>query len=267
MPLRDAECLSMDAAGRRGLYRMAYNGSVFYVQIHPSTNLDDDDFAFVPAIRKILTPPPAGANWAAIRNGNQVDWTHKVLRGVSNCWHPKNINIRELQPIRYFSPRTCKVLYDGQPAFAKIARFEYEIPWIERETLIYRIIENQLIGPRFLGHLSEEGRVIGVLLEYLSDTHWGTLEDLGVCLDVLRRLHKVNVLHKDVNRYNFMLRDGCCWMCDFEDSEIDVSDKRLEKEEESLTTTLHDNFREDEDDWSSYGQQRLAQARPGEYRL
>jgi len=88
-----------------------------------------------------------------------------------------------------------------------------------------------------------------------------------VCLDVIRRLHKVNVLHKDVNRYNFMVRDGCCWMCDFEDSEIDVSDKRLEKEEESLITTLQDDFREDEDDWSSYGQQRLAQERPGEYRL
>jgi len=85
-------------------------------------------------------------------------------------------------------------------------------------------------------------------------------------LDVLRRLHEVNVLHKDANRYNFMVRDGCCWLCDFEDSEIDVIDDRLEKEEESLAMALQDNFQDGEDDWSRYGQ-RLAEERLGEYRL
>ena len=99
----------MDAANRYGLYRFAYSTSVFYVRTHSSTNLDDDDFAFVPAIHKLLTPPHAGCNWAEIKNGNQITWEHKPLKGVSDPWHPKNIDLPELRPIR-FLPRTCKVL-------------------------------------------------------------------------------------------------------------------------------------------------------------
>jgi hypothetical protein len=267
MPMLEAECLSMDAANRHGLYRFADNGTVFYVQIHPNANLDDDDFAFVPAIRKILTPRPPGNNWADVKNGNEVEWTHKALKGISSCWHPTIIDLRELRPLRYFSPRTCKVIYNSRPAFAKFARFEYEIPWIDRETLIYRIIQNKNIAPRFLGHLAEEGRVIGILVEYISDTRCATIEDLDVCLDVMRRLHQLRVLHNDVNAYNFLIRDGCCWLCDFEDSQMGVNDERLEMEEESLRTKLLDLFRDGEDDWSTYGQRRLEQERPGEYRI
>jgi hypothetical protein len=256
----------MDAADRDGLYRFAYQRRVFYVQIHPSADLDDDDFAFAPAIRKLLTPPPPDCNCADIRDGRDVIWTRKKLKSVSNCWHPTKIDLRELQPLYYFSTRTCKVLYKSQLAFAKIARFEYEIPWIEKETAVYKAIDKIDIGPRFLAHLTEEGRVMGILLEYISDTQSGSLEDLDICQKVVRRLHKVNVLHNDINMYNFLLRDGRCWMCDFEDCEMNVTDDRLEKEERNLEMTLQDNFRENED-WSGYGLERVARQMPGEYRL
>jgi hypothetical protein len=263
----NAECLSMDAAARRGLYRFAANGTVCYVQIHSSSNLGDDDFSFVPAIRRLLTPPPPGCNWADIKDGDECQWRSKVLVGVSRPWHPSTIDLRELRPLRYFSPRTCKVNYNSQLAFAKIARFEYEIPWIKQETCIYQIIENKNIGPRFLGHLSEEGRVMGILLEYIPEARYATLEDLDVCLDVVQRLHKFGVLHNDANAYNFLIRDGCCRICDFEDSEMSVSDERLDKEEAALGGKLGDRFRDGEDDWSGYGQERIARDRPGEYRL
>lgn len=44
---------------------------------------------------------------------------------------------------------------------AKFARFEWEIQYLENETVAYEWIDGRKIGPRFLGHLTEGDRVIG----------------------------------------------------------------------------------------------------------
>ena len=80
---------------------------------------------------------------------------------------------------------------------SKIARFEHELPDIETEALAYRVIDGQNIGPRFLGHLTENGRVMGILMEYIPDTRHGTGADLGVCAAILRRVHEFKILLGD----------------------------------------------------------------------
>ena len=64
-----------------------------------------------------------------------------------------------------------EVLYQGKPAISKIACFDWEVPRIDRETWAHRIlVENRLPNegpstPKFLGHLTENGRVMGFLME------------------------------------------------------------------------------------------------------
>jgi hypothetical protein len=43
---------------------------------------------------------------------------------------------------------------------AKLAQFAWEIPQLDAERSAYQRFENCGISPNFLGHLSEEGRVI-----------------------------------------------------------------------------------------------------------
>ena len=50
-------------------------------------------------------------------------------------------------------------------AVAKFARFDWEIGYIEKETAVYEMLEGKGLTPGFLAHLSEEGRIIGFVVE------------------------------------------------------------------------------------------------------
>ena len=55
------------------------------------------------------------------------------------------------------------------------ARFDWEIQYIENETT--RI--NHDVGPRFLGHLTEDGRAIGFLMERITNARHAALRTLS----------------------------------------------------------------------------------------
>ncbi|KAB8277879.1 hypothetical protein BDV30DRAFT_204453 [Aspergillus minisclerotigenes] len=65
------------------------------------------------------------------------------------------------------------------PVIAKFARFAWEIQYIEDETTAYQWINGHDIGPRFLGHLTEHGRVIGFLMEGITNARHAGLQDLA----------------------------------------------------------------------------------------
>lgn len=118
------------------------------------------------------------------------------------------------------------------------------MPQLQNETVIYSIInENQPrgelpIAPTFLGHLTENGRVIGFLLEKAEGTS-AAIEDLPKCEKVLGQLHDMGLIHGDVNRYNFIVNrsNGHVRMVDFEHAKpFDEEQARLELE--SLTSEL-----------------------------
>ena len=105
-----------------------------------------------------------------------------------------------------------QVIYDGVEAIRKYAAFEWQIPQLERETWAYSVLaesqhpdsEVPLVSPRVLGHLTECGRVIGILLERLEGDY-ANITDLAECTDALRTLHGIGLTHGDVNRYNFVV--------------------------------------------------------------
>lgn len=102
-----------------------------------------------------------------------------------------------------------QVAYPGlaTPVVAKFARFEWEIPQLEAETEANGWIQDHKgIAPEFLGHLTEDGRVIGFLMARVSsDWRHATPDDLALCSDVLGKLHKLGIKHGDTNKHNFFI--------------------------------------------------------------
>lgn len=79
-----------------------------------------------------------------------------------------------------------------------------EFQCFEEESRIYERIDRQGIGPQFLGHLTEEGRVTGLVIEYIKDARHTSPEDVEECRDALQKLHGLGILHNDVNRHDFL---------------------------------------------------------------
>jgi predicted Ser/Thr protein kinase len=108
-----------------------------------------------------------------------------------------------------FGARVRIVEWEGREVVAKIARFDFEIRLVENETRVYEKLEKDkikypdlaAISPAFLGHLTEDGRVMGMLIEKLED-RMARIEDISACEDVVRRLHALGIVHGDLNRHN-----------------------------------------------------------------
>lgn len=98
---------------------------------------------------------------------------------------------------------------------AKFAIFEWEVGYYEAEIEAYSWIEGHGIGPKFLGHLTEEGRVIGFVLQNLHERH-ACIDDIVSCTRIVERLHALGILHGDLNRHNFLVTDNRTALIDFE---------------------------------------------------
>jgi predicted Ser/Thr protein kinase len=112
-------------------------------------------------------------------------------------------------------------MFSSSPAstvLAKFARFDWEIGYLKNETTAYQWIEGQDIGPRFLGHLTEDGgrRVIGFLIERIWDARHAGPDDLEGCQRVLSRLHGLRIRHGDINRFNFLATPDRTALIDFD---------------------------------------------------
>ena len=74
---------------------------------------------------------------------------------------------------------------------------------LEAETTAYSWLSDQDIGPQFLGHVTEAGRVMGFLMENVS----GCVADVGdlqKCQRTLNKLHALQPKHGDTNKHNFL---------------------------------------------------------------
>jgi len=111
---------------------------------------------------------------------------------------------------------------------------------INHETWAYSILDHDYqqntnstrIAPKFLGHLTENGRVIGMLLEKLEG-EFASIDDLPACSATLLKLHNIGLVHGDVNRYNFIVdrAKGDARLLDFERVEgFEEEQARLETE-------------------------------------
>ncbi|OJJ47933.1 hypothetical protein ASPZODRAFT_131545 [Penicilliopsis zonata CBS 506.65] len=164
------------------------------------------------------------------------------LPGVQNTWHETYVDYLELSIGRKLRTgiyeARCSLF--NEIVIAKFARFPWEIQYMENETTAYQWISGHTIGPRFLGHLTENGRVIGFLMERITDTQHASPEDLEACREVLTRLHDVGVRHGDTNRFNFLVCDSKATLIDFDTAQKCDDRNLLLQELENLTVCLND---------------------------
>ncbi|KAI1129967.1 alpha-galactosidase A [Nemania abortiva] len=201
-------------------YRILADRSVKYVTVKADTlsaeALDDMYLNF----QNVLPPLPYYEDtWKSAcvtRNPSsgqlEVELSSAGLPGVQTSWHPR---IRMI---------------------AKMARFPWEVQYVEAETRIYKLLAGKGIAPEFLAHVHEGGRIIGVLI---PDGRNAEPSDLKACQTALRRFHMLGLVHGDCNKYNFIIRpDGQAVLIDFDHSMPCTDPALLEAEMASLEAQL-----------------------------
>lgn len=233
-------------------YRFMVDGKhVKYVTVDPGV-LPRDGRTFAPILLATLPPfPPGDWNDGHISkdplSGHPVFscYTRSDLPGISNTWNRTRINhleLKKLDRLRQNIHVVTHPLFD-RALLVKFAEFPWQIPFFEAETPAYEWIDGQGVGPKFLGHLTEAGRVIGFVTEYIDGARSAGTEDLAACQGVLAKLHSLGIKHGDINKYNFLVREGEAVLVDFETAQRCGTKKQLEAEYEHLEHSLSDPSR------------------------
>ncbi|KAK0392555.1 hypothetical protein NLU13_2050 [Sarocladium strictum] len=212
-------------------YRFLIDGQhVKYISTAPGTfRGSEDDRTFEPILLGELLPPFPTGDWnhgyvarePETGKATFVRTETVQLAGVKNCWHPVKLNELEFTRQERVRQRvhvsTHPEVEGGKPVLIKLAVWPWEIPSIEVETAAYQWISDSGVGPNFLGHLTEgkEGR------------------------KALGRLHELGIKLGDINKHNFLVRDGHdVVLVDFETAKRDCSPLELEDEMSTLMSSL-----------------------------
>ncbi|KAK7742154.1 hypothetical protein SLS53_004740 [Cytospora paraplurivora] len=90
---------------------------------------------------------------------------------------------------------------------------------IEREMLAYKACGHLGMTPKFVGHVTEEGRVVGMLLEYIAGAHKPRDDkEKELCRQRLSLFHRMTGWHRSVaanHKDNFLIKDGTVYIIDF----------------------------------------------------
>ena len=230
-------------------YRMLVDRSYFkYITIDPAV-YEVDDLCFTPILLEILPPFPTG-DWNCGRIGRTlenrsphfIETSRKTRPSIYPLWHSKSFDYLSFDFLERYQSNVYKVSspHFDKPIVAKFARFDWEIGYYIAETLAYSWIDGHNIGPAFLGYLTEEGRVIGFVIENIHGRH-ATISDLSACEFIVRKLHGLGILHGDLNKHNFLISQGRAFLIDFETAKRSSDREAMEKESHELERQLLDD--------------------------
>lgn len=274
----ELEVLSQQIGDDDARYRIRAGSWVYYFIIpEPPTRLFDQDTLCQPPLLLPKLPTLPDGDWIEMTltagpDGQIISRvSYEALDEITACWHPRRIDVLSVKRTARYNPRTSLVDFEGEQVVCKLAPFPWEIPYLQRETLAYEriaksesiaksVIEGgldrlgasadptqlekstpQYIAPRFLGHLTENGRVIGFLLEKIEGTY-ASLSDLPQCAAALRTLHSMGIVHGDVNKHNFVVERATreVRLIDFEHASL-FSEEKAQRELEDLAAVLADD--------------------------
>lgn len=250
-------CLIDDDDKTDSDYRFLVDGHyVKYISAAPGTFLGaEDDRSFEPILLGELLPPFPTGDWNrgyVARNSETgkatfVKTETVQLPGIKNCWHPVKLNELEFTPQERVRQRvhasTHPDVEGGKPVLIKLAVWPWEIPSLEAETGAYEWISDSGVGPKFLGHLTEgkDGRVVGFVAEWVEGARAAGPTDIEECKKALGQLHDLAIKLGDINKHNFLVRDGHgVVLVDFETAKRDCSPTELEDEMSALESSLED---------------------------
>ncbi|KAI3324254.1 hypothetical protein HD806DRAFT_522076 [Xylariaceae sp. AK1471] len=196
---------------------------VKYVTVDPGV-FPKDNRTFAPVLIPMLPPfPPVFSRV-----------THSDLPGIRNTWYDRPIDHLELKKPNRVRQNIHHVTC---PAF------NFPMPFFEAETTVYEWIEGKGIGPRFLGYLTEGGRVFGFVMENIDGAGTAGPEDLAACQRILAKLHALGIKHGDINKHNFLIKNGEAVLNDFETAQKCSEKAEFESEYKHLELSLRDPSR------------------------
>ncbi|CAJ2512857.1 Uu.00g009760.m01.CDS01 [Anthostomella pinea] len=148
-----------------------------------------------------------------------TSFSQTTRSGVNNAWHPYRVDYLDLVKVQSLKNST-EVQQLHQSDFLQVVTHPYfDVP------VIMKLTKGSDIAPKFLGHVTEDGRVIGFLLEYLRDAQTlfsvGSGENYDACDAGISRLLEKGIRHGDAHPGNCMIRpDGSAVWLDFELSSL-----------------------------------------------
>ncbi|KAJ3482829.1 hypothetical protein NLG97_g7466 [Lecanicillium saksenae] len=170
-----------------------------------------------------------------------------ALAAVTDAWHPVELDILELEKTEEMSLLTGEYLWNRNGTktmvIAKMARFPWEIASIDAETQAYKALTEFNLGPKFLGHVQENGRIIGFALEKLHGRRHARPDDIAVCQAALGQLHSRGISHGNVKGNHFLVdddEDNSVVIVDFAQARVAAAKDELEAEHDNLALGLRE---------------------------
>ena len=103
-------------------------------------------------------------------------------------------------------------------AIAKLMPTPSLMTYTKNETGIYKVLDGKGITPHFHGHIWENGRIVGLLLEDVEHRK-PTRDDMGQCRAAIGRLHTdFTIVHCAIHTDNMLITDRGVLLIDFERS-------------------------------------------------
>lgn len=237
---------TIDDTDSESYYHVLVDGKHFkYISIDFEV-YEVDDLCFPPALLSKLPPLPSGEwNLGHIAKGEDkasphFDWTvQRTFSSIQNIWKPVFVDYLSLDMGKMLLSNVYEATTPtfNVPIIVKFARFPWEVGYYNQETQAYSWIEGHDIGPKFLGHVTEDERVIGFLLEKIPGRHAGPA-DLYLCQDVVSKLHGLGIHLGDLNRHNFLVQQSRAYLVDFETARKTDDQQMLDLEFENLESQL-----------------------------
>lgn len=133
-----------------------------------------------------------------------------------------------LQDVKQVKHRTCRFQESGTQCYMKIARFGFEIQTLKQEVRAYLTLTalGTNLAPKLLGFVYEEtpDRIVGLVMEAIEGRR-PTPVDFEMCSDALEELHRLGIIHGDINNHNIIIHADGVRFIDFEDAYIRTSNQ------------------------------------------
>ncbi|KAF1983435.1 hypothetical protein K402DRAFT_338380 [Aulographum hederae CBS 113979] len=230
---------SEDAHNNCGELRLLIHEKQVKYLFVDSTFCEAKNVRFGEDVLRLLPPmPPGDWNWGSVTYNRLTKKSNLAVRKkffprVHHVWHYLSINHLEFEIVEMIKSNVWVVTAPRfpEPVILKITKNNDQgITAIDKETEAYSWIEGSGVGPKFLGHVHEEGRVIGFVIEKVEGIHPYMNQHSEQTRAAMGKLHALGVRHCDLNACNVLVREDKAVIIDFETANKTNDQKLLEKE-------------------------------------
>jgi predicted Ser/Thr protein kinase len=233
----------------QSFFRLLVDGRIVkYVTVECGLYTEEDMCFGLSLISLLPEFPPGDWNDGLVARDTDTGRPHfkhvaqTQFPGVRHQWHRTKVDYLDIVVGKKLRTGIYEATYlkSDTVFIVKFARFDWEIQYLENETVAYEWIDGHGIGPRFLGHLTEDDRVIGFLMERITNAQHAGPNDLAACQQTLSQLHRLGVHHGDTNRFNFLIHGSTAVLIDFNSARKCNDEGVLREEFENLSACLQD---------------------------